>query len=142
MEDAVETAAVKREDQRTREWPRARGRQDLLPLDGEREKEDRGERICGRKREGGKERRQRKVERERRKESARRRNIEKKRIERERERSEGKREKKRLRERDREKVREREAARRKEGEGTAHEVAEKRDQNRTVRGGNAHFLIS
>lgn len=37
--------------------------------------------------------------------------------------------------------REREAARRKEREG-AHEVAEKRDQNRTVRGGNAHFLIS
>lgn len=64
-------------------------------------------------------------------------NMEKKRIERERERPERKREKKRSRER----RREREAARRKEGEG-AHEVAEKRGQNRTVRGGNAHFLIS
>jgi len=39
-----------------------------------------------------------------------------------------------------ERKRERET-RRKEGEG-AHEVAEKRGQNRTVRGGNAHFLIS
>jgi len=43
MEDAVETTAVKREDQRTREWPRARGQENLFPLDKEREKEDRGE---------------------------------------------------------------------------------------------------
>lgn len=78
MEDAVETAAVKREDQRTREWPRVKGRKDPLSLDGEREKGDRGGRVCERKREGGKERRSRKVERERRKEGARKRNFEKK----------------------------------------------------------------
>lgn len=54
-----------------------------------------------------------------------------------RERLERKREKKRERERERES----EAVRRKEGKG-AHEVAKKRGQNRTVRGGNAHFLIS
>lgn len=35
------TAAVKREDQRTREWPRAKGRKDPLSFNGEREKGDR-----------------------------------------------------------------------------------------------------
>lgn len=35
------TAAVKREDQRTREWPRAKGRKNPLSFNGEREKGDR-----------------------------------------------------------------------------------------------------